>query len=108
MENKKNGDSMIQNKIQIVFSYPSETLDEIYECLKTLYSTPLGTVPLNRDFGLNWNLVDLPIEIAKAKITIEIIEKTRKYEPRVEVQKVSFDYDGEQGLLKPKVVVAIV
>lgn len=98
----------MQNKIEIIFSYPSETLDEIFECLKTLYSTPVGTAPLDRDFGLNWDFVDLPIEEAKARLTIEIIEKTRKYEQRVEVQEISFTADGEQGILKPRVVVAIV
>lgn len=49
--------------------------------------------------------------MAKGRLTIEIIEKTRKYEPRVEVVKVCFDtqlVEGLNGKLAGKVVLKFV
>ena len=76
--------------MEISFINTSEEKEDVLRCLQTLYSTPVGTVALDRDFGLDWSVIDLPIERAKGRLTIEIIEKTRKYEPRVEVVKVNF------------------
>ena len=93
--------------IEIQFDYSGSELLEIRRCLQTLYSTPAGTVALDRDFGLEWNFVDMPTETAKSMITVEIISKTARYEPRVEVTKVTYTQDIS-GRLNPKVVVRYV
>ncbi|NCC16540.1 MAG: lysozyme [Clostridia bacterium] len=80
---------------------------DIRRCLTILYGTPVGSVALDREFGLDWNFVDLPTEVAKAKMAAEIIGKTRKYEPRVAVQEVQWE-TSDEGELKPKVVIQIV
>ncbi len=84
--------------MEISFLNESEQKADILRCLNVLYSTPLGTVALDREFGLDWSVLDLPLEMAKGRLTIEIIEKTRKYEPRVEVVKVCFDTQLVEGL----------
>lgn len=68
----------------------------IYECLKTLYQTRAGEQILDRDFGISWDMLDQPLIAAAALLQSEIIQKTRRYEPRASVEKVSCtgDYDG--------------
>ena len=97
--------------MEISFLNESEQKADILRCLNVLYSTPLGTVALDREFGLDWSVLDLPLEMAKGRLTIEIIEKTRKYEPRVEGVKVCFDtqlVEGLNGKLAGKVVLKFV
>lgn len=76
--------------MKISFVNQSEQKEDVLRCLNTLYTTPVGTVALDRNFGLDWSVLDLPLEIAKGRFTIEVIEKTRKYEPRVDIVKVLF------------------
>lgn len=83
---------------------PNGNIDpDIIECLNLLYSTPAGTVALDRDFGIDYSFLDSPMPEAKAKYTKEIILKTKKYESRVTVNAVTFSYDGLNGTLKAKV-----
>lgn len=93
--------------IEIDFDYSGKEYDEIIRCLNTLYATPEGTVALDRDFGLSWDFVDENTEVAKSKLTVEIIEKTERYEPRVQVTRVTYTQDNN-GKLYPKVVVEYV
>lgn len=80
----------------------------IYENLRILFSTPVGSVVLDRDFGIDWSIVDMPLQKAKAVLTIEYMEKVKKYEPRVKVTQVSFEMSNIEGILKPKVVFELV
>ncbi len=97
--------------MEISFLNESEQKADVLRCLNVLYGTPVGTVALDREFGLDWSALDFPFEIAKGRLTIEIIEKTRRYEPRVEVVKVHFDtplLEGLNGKLAGKVVLKFV
>lgn len=78
--------------------------DEIYQNLQILYTTPAGTVPFDREFGINYDLLDNPTPIAQGRLIVEYIEKTRKYEPRVSVKEVNFE-TNEDGSIIPKVVI---
>ena len=92
-------------KLQIKFS--AAGIEEIMQNIKTLFTTPVGTVPFDRDFGIDFSILDLPVLQAKAKLTIEYIEKVKKYEPRVRVTEVTFEANQE-GTLNPKVVIDLV
>ncbi|MFT5873859.1 MAG: phage baseplate assembly protein W [Clostridium sp.] len=94
--------------IEINIDFNVKGTDEIYQNLKTLFSTPVGTVVFDRDLGIDWSILDSPLPQAKAALTIEYIEKVKKYEPRVKVSEVTFVVDGVQGILKPKVVIEYV
>jgi phage baseplate assembly protein W len=81
--------------------------EEILRNVAVILSTPVGTVPWDRDFGVDFDVVDLPINKIKARYTVEVITKIKKYEPRAKVVKVTFEYVGTSGVIKPKVVLAI-
>lgn len=86
----------------------AEDYEEILQNVKTIVTTPVGTVPLDRDFGVDFTVLDLPINQVQARYTVEVISKIRKYEPRCKVLKVTYEYNGETGKVTPKVVLQIV
>lgn len=83
-----------------------EEIKDIIRCLQTLYGSETGQQILDRDFGLDADILDLPLNAAAAKLAQEIIEKTEKYEPRAEVAEVTPEV-GEDGTLKIKVTVTL-
>lgn len=88
----------------ISFDYSSPEVAEIARNLRTLYGTPEGAVPLDRNIGLNTEFVGYPLDVAQNMIALEIIEKTEIYEPRVIVKEVSFTSTVE-GILIPNILV---
>ena len=76
--------------------------DAIIEKLKFILTTPKGTVILDREFGIDFDIVDEPINTAKAKITEAYIIAARKY-MNLEIE-VYFVEDKERVI--PKVVIA--
>lgn len=75
---------------------PGTVVEEVLQNLYTLLSTVKGSVPLYRDFGINGDIIDRPIPIAKSLYINEIYEAVNKYESRIEVVKVKFDESAEQ------------
>ena len=83
-------------------SFSEEELNDINECVSNLLSTIAGEQGLDRNFGIETReIMDVPTEEAENLITLEIIEKIDKYEPRVEVDDIEFEYNGE-GRMIPK------
>lgn len=81
---------------------PQNTLEEIIQNINTILSTPKGTVPLDRDFGIDWSFVDNPMPEAKMTLRQEIVSALKKYEPRVVVLSISFKQsDAADGSLIP-------
>lgn len=85
---------------------PASSVAEIVQNVKTIVGTVVGTVPLDRDFGVDSSLVDLPMPVARAKLAAELIEKVERYEPRVKVRSVAFSGDAD-GRLTPRLEVDI-
>lgn len=71
--------------------------------LQHLYSTRTGERPLDREFGLNIEIIGLPMDVAKSEYALEVIDKTERYEPRVEVEEVIFKQVEEDGVLIPHI-----
>jgi phage baseplate assembly protein W len=95
------------SNVALQINFAAAGADEVIQNVKTIITTPAGTVPFDRDFGIDWSILDLPIQDAKARLTVEYIEKIKKYEPRASIKSVSFVVN-EQGQLIPKVVIDIV
>jgi len=90
----------------IVFDFTAADDAEIYQNLKTLFTTPVGTVPLDRDFGVDFTVLDQPLPVARNKYSVELSEKVQRYEPRVTIKSLSFEYEELMGRAYPKVVVS--
>lgn len=85
----------------IVFDYSiaNGEMEDIRRCLTALYSVREGEQPLDRDFGLSQEFLDQPMPIAQNMLALEIIGKTSRYEPRVSVDKVEYEYGGDGQLV---------
>ena len=68
-------------------SVDDQTAQEVYRNLQVLYGTETGEQALDREFGIDINILDNPQEAAKALLTAEFVRKTKQYEPRVRVMR---------------------
>lgn len=82
--------------------FTPEEFNDVRRCLETLLSVRAGSQPLDRDFGINYEkIVGYPMNVAQNMLSLEIIEKVEKYEPRAEVENIEFEGDFEKGILIP-------
>lgn len=79
------------------------TTSEIAENIHNIISTPQGTVPFDRNFGIDISILDNPINLAQGMVTVEIIRKVKLYEPRVSVKEVNFTTDNNNLIPKVRV-----
>lgn len=85
---------------------PASEAAEILQNLRTIITTTKYSVPLDRDFGVNAEMLDKPMAVAQAQMQSEIIMAIKTYEPRVTVTGISFT-GTDEGILIPKVQVMI-
>ena len=86
-------------------------VSEILQNVRTIMTTPKGSVPLRRGWFVDYSLLDQPLEVAKARLRAEIYEAVRQYEPRVEVTEIGFadtSDDLMSGRLIPRVKIEII
>ena len=86
-------------KAEAVNYAPATVREEVLQNVRTIVSTIRGEVPLDRAFGIDGSLVDLPVNRAKAWMANEIIQAIRRYEPRAVITKVVFRGELEGKLI---------
>jgi uncharacterized protein len=79
--------------------------EEIIQNVRFILDTLIHSCVLDVNFGVFPDAVDLPNQLAQAKLVAEIIEKVETYEPRVMVESVTFSVDPLNGRLIPRVKV---
>lgn len=83
--------------------FSEEEFKDVERCLETLLSIRAGSQPMDRNLGIDYDgIVGYPLNVAKNMLSLDIIEKVNTYEPRVEVESVTFDTD-EDGQLIPHI-----
>ena len=75
--------------------------------VRTILLTKKFSVPLDREFGLDFSVLDMPLPKAQAALRVEIIEALRRYEPRAVIKEVGFDGEAVDGSLVSKVRVSV-
>lgn len=86
---------------------PSTVAEEIIQNVRTLLTTRKGSVPMDRALGISADIVDMPIGVAQAKLSAEIVGAVNQYEPRANVQKILYEGREQNGILRVKVRVDI-
>lgn len=89
---------------QLEYTFADDRLADIDRQLKLLLTTPIHTMPLDREFGLDMAYVDLPSETAKVRYVAELTEKIPKFFPFLRLQQIDWTADVK-GHVKAKVVV---
>ena len=64
---------------------PASRTAEILQNVRTILTTLKKSVPMDREFGISGEVIDLPIASAQARLTSEIVAAVNKYEPRAQV-----------------------
>ena len=83
---------------------PSTEAEEILQCIRTILCTPKWSVPLDRDFGVDFEALDKPLPVAQAKLSSEIVTAIKEHETRVEVTDITWEAQ-EDGVLMPTVTI---
>ncbi len=87
----------------IIINLSAENEQEILQNLKTLLTTPAGTVVFDRDFGIDTSFLDMPLEISKTMLVMEYTKKINKYMNYISVKEIIFEEN--KNVLIPKVVI---
>jgi len=90
--------------------FPQSKVEEILQNVSVLLSTVVGSVPLDRNLGLNATFIDEPQARGMMQLRIFTMETIQDYEPRVEVSEVDFVPNPDaalDGRLYPRMVVRI-
>ncbi len=94
------------DEVRTISFAPADEVKEVLQNVRTIITTVKHSVPMDREFGIEGTVIDLPLEVAKARMTNEIFRAIKIYEPRATVESVAFDGD-ENGRLVPTVEVSI-
>lgn len=86
---------------------PKNELEEVAQNVRTVLTTMKKTVPMDREFGVNGELIDLPVAAAQARMTAEIVDAVHRYEPRARVVSVGYEGSEQDGELQAKVRIEI-
>ncbi len=92
----------------ISLSQESGTIKEILQNIRLILSTPKGSVPLYREFGLPQNFLDKPLPVAQNLLAVAVQDAIETFEPRAQILDISTRVDpANPGRLLPVVEVEI-
>lgn len=72
---------------------PSSTEEDIVQNIYCILNTPIGSVPHLRDYGLDNSFLHKPIPAARSAYACALADAISLYEPRAQVQRISFETD---------------
>lgn len=104
---KKMSYKISTKKIKYLNPMPLNTAEEVIQNVRMILNTIAGSCPMYREFGLSPLYLDKPEPIAKNLIVAEIYDKVELYEPRAEVEGVTFEESDLPGMILPVVEVNI-
>ena len=94
----------MNSKAEINFA-PSER-EEIIQNVRTIITTMKKSIPMFREFGMD-KILDQPVNIVQARITSQVADAIKRYEPRAKL--ISIDYNGIiiDGELNPIITIEV-
>lgn len=80
--------------------HPVSEFDEVIQNIKTILSTYVFSVPLDRGFGIQGSIVDSPLTASiQGRIQNDILNAIRKYEPRAKLLSIHITGDETGKML---------
>lgn len=90
------------------FLTPTTLAEEVLQNVRFIVKTRKGSVPLFRDFGVDWNFLDRPIAEARLMAIPDIISEIQTREPRAEIVDISYKgTNAEDGKIKLKLTIRV-
>lgn len=71
-----------------------------------LFSTPAGTVPFDRNFGIDLSLLDNPKAVLEGALCVEYARKLKAYFPDLYIADLTFSYSDSGDRIIPKITIA--
>jgi len=81
---------------------------DVIQNVRTILTTPKGTQPLDRDFGISLEFLDSPVLTVRARAEQECFMAIRKYEPRAVLKEIKWDIDVLSGKFWPDILIQVV
>jgi phage baseplate assembly protein W len=104
----------VQVTNELGFKYLEDDIDfgavgagEVFQNVKYILLTEYYSVPLDREFGMDFSMVDKPMPIAEAMLSQEIAMKIALYEPRAVFEEMRVDATIIDGKLSPTVAIGV-
>lgn len=91
-------------KVVMNSEYEIALRQEILEKVLFLLSCVKGTIPYNREIGLDPDIISVPPYIAQNLYTVSAIDLIEQFEPRASVEEIIFEIAADSGNFYPKVV----
>lgn len=67
----------------------SESVDtELMNKIKLLFTTPKGSIPYDRDYGIDFSIIDKPISIVKGLLMVSYIDALRRYVSNISIEDI--------------------
>lgn len=85
----------------VVTSDTEETqrfIAEVTATIQMIITTPVGSIPLFRNFGIDMSTLGYPPAVAKEMLSQELIEKIELFEPRIIVETVDIVTKTDGGI----------
>lgn len=91
---------------RIIDFSPATKRAEIIQNVRMIVSSLKKSIPMFREFGMS-KILDQPINIVQARITSQVADAIKRYEPRAKL--ISIDYNGIiiDGELNPIVTIEV-
>lgn len=90
---KASGRSVSASDLSHIKFLKEDVVSDVLQNIAVILSTPKGSVPLYRDFGLDCSFLDKPKPKAEMMMRVEIREAIEKWEPRARVIGIAFSED---------------
>jgi phage baseplate assembly protein W len=78
---------------QVAFDLGATGLNEILQNVRVIITTRIGTVMLDRKFGLDFTFLDAPQNKAQLMMVQQMCAGLTHFEPRVQFSNIQFDID---------------
>lgn len=67
--------------------------ESVLQNIHLILSTPKGSVPMYRDFGIDTDFLDRPLPAIQTQLAARVKDSITTFEKRATIESISFDYD---------------
>lgn len=85
---------------------PASEVQEVLQNVLMILLTEKYSVPMDREFGVDANFVDAPIN-RTSQITAQVANAIRTFEPRARLKKINFSGDMSAGQVISSCIIEI-
>lgn len=71
---------------------------------QTLVSSIEGTFPMNRSVGISREILDSPVSVAMALLSVEIYRKAEEYMPEIDLEDIECNYDADMDAVSARLI----